>query len=194
MTWVLTQMYRHEEVIRKSRFAALAAAVDTPAQALDVVAEHAISTATHNCWAYRIGSSYRFHDDGEPAGTAGRPILQAIDGQECDRVVVLVVRWFGGVKLGAGGLVRAYGNTAAQCLRDADKTLWIAQAQLNCYCGFADMARVQARLPAFNVTVEQASFDAQGVHWQLRLPQSQRDAFVQAFTGWTRGQGAISPA
>ena len=63
--------------------------------------------ATHNCWAYKIGQEYRFNDDGEPGGTAGRPILQAIEGQGMDRVAVLVVRWFGGVKLGAGGLVRA---------------------------------------------------------------------------------------
>jgi putative IMPACT (imprinted ancient) family translation regulator len=61
----------------------------------------------------------RFNDDGEPAGTAGRPILQAIEGQGMDRVVVVVKRWYGGIKLGAGGLMRAYGGTAAECLRRA---------------------------------------------------------------------------
>jgi len=193
MTWVLTGSHRFEETIKKSRFEALATPVDTPEQALDVIAAHAVATATHNCWAWRIGQHYRFHDDGEPAGTAGRPILQAIDGQDCDRVVVLVVRWFGGVKLGAGGLARAYGGAAAQCLREAEKQLWIVQAQLACRCDFADVARVQSRLPAFNATVEQESFDARGVHWHLRLPQAQMQAFMQAFTGWTRGQGSINP-
>src|SRR3546814_18000784 len=78
-----------------------------------------VPDATHNCWAWRIGDDYRSNDDGEPAGTAGRPILAAIDGQGMDRVVVVVTRWFGGIKLGAGGLVRAYGGTAAECLRRA---------------------------------------------------------------------------
>src|SRR3546814_12008083 len=70
---------------------------------------------------FRSGSQYRFNDDGEPGGTAVRPILQAIEGQSCDRVAVLVLRWFGGIKLGPGGLIRAYGGAAAQCLRLADK-------------------------------------------------------------------------
>jgi hypothetical protein len=77
--------------------------------------------ATHNCWAWRIGGDYRSSDDGEPAGTAGRPILAAIDGQGFDRVMVVVTRWFGGIKLGAGGLVRAYGGAAAECLRTAPR-------------------------------------------------------------------------
>jgi len=193
MSWILTRAQRFEETIKKSRFAALAAPVDTPAEALDVIAAHSVTTATHNCWAYRIGQHYRFHDDGEPAGTAGRPILQAMDGQDCDRVVVLVVRWFGGVKLGAGGLMRAYGGAAAQCLRQADKAPWIAHLQLACRCDFADVARVQSRLPAFNATVVQETFDARGVHWHVSLPQTQAQAFMQAFTDWTRGQGSINP-
>ena len=73
--------------------------------------------ATHHCWAYRIGPAYRFGDDGEPGGTAGAPILRAIEGQGVDRVMVVVVRFYGGVKLGTGGLARAYGGTAAECLR-----------------------------------------------------------------------------
>ena len=96
--------------------------------------------ATHNCWAYKIGQEYRFNDDGEPGGTAGRPILQAIEGQGMDRVAVLVVRWFGGVKLGAGGLVRAYGGCAANCgrangPRSSIWPRWAASAALpSCPC------------------------------------------------------------
>src|SRR3546814_3379804 len=70
--------------------------------ALQALAEVSVPDATHNCWAWRIGDDYRSNDDGEPAGTAGRPILAAIDGQGMDRVVVVVTRWFGGLKLGAG--------------------------------------------------------------------------------------------
>ena len=103
--------------IRKSRFLANAAPVDEPEQALAFLADIGDPLATHNCWAYRIGQQYRFSDDGEPGGTAGRPILQAIEGQGFDRVIVVVTRWYGGIKLGVGGLARAYGGCAAECLR-----------------------------------------------------------------------------
>ncbi len=98
---------RHEQEIKKSRFLAQAAPVDTPEQALAFVQAMSDPAATHNCWAYRIGQAYRFNDDGEPGGTAGRPILQAIEGQGIDCAVVVVTRWYGGIKLGAGGLARA---------------------------------------------------------------------------------------
>lgn len=109
-----------EESIKKSRFLALAAACDSTDGALAFVDEVKDPEATHNCWAYRIGSLYRFSDDGEPGGTAGRPILAAIDGQKLDHTVVVVTRYFGGIKLGAGGLVRAYGGVASNCLRLAE--------------------------------------------------------------------------
>ncbi|KFA18047.1 hypothetical protein KWU_0120105, partial [Xanthomonas vasicola pv. musacearum NCPPB 4394] len=103
----------HSLDIKHSRFLAHAAALDTPAHALEIVQRVSVPDATHNCWAYRFGQDYRSSDDGEPSGTAGRPILAAIDGQGFDRIVVVVTRWYGGIKLGAGGLVRAYGGTAA---------------------------------------------------------------------------------
>ncbi|MEO7916289.1 MAG: YigZ family protein, partial [Dokdonella sp.] len=103
--------------IRKSRFVARAAAIDTVAAAIAFIESASAADAGHNCWAYRIGDDYRFNDDGEPGGTAGRPILAAIEGQGLDGVAVVVSRWFGGIKLGAGGLMRAYGRCAAECLR-----------------------------------------------------------------------------
>ena len=93
--------------VKHSRFLAQAGPVDSAEAAHAFMATVADPTATHNCWAWRVGDQYRSSDDGEPAGTAGRPILAAIDGQGYDRVAVVVTRWFGGIKLGAGGLVRA---------------------------------------------------------------------------------------
>ena len=81
----------HAVEIKHSRFIAHAAPVASPQAALDFVAAVSDPAATHNCWAYRVGAQYRFSDDGEPAGTAGRPILAAIDGQGYDRVAVVVV-------------------------------------------------------------------------------------------------------
>lgn len=191
MAYVLTQLSRYQEDIKKSRFEVWAGPVSSPEAALAFVAEHAVPTATHNCWAYRIGQAYRFFDDGEPGGTAGRPILQAIEGQDCDQVVVLVIRWFGGIKLGSGGLMRAYGGVAAQCLRQADKQLLVPSVSVVCHCGFADIALVQSRLPGFEATITQETFDEHGVQWQLSLPEAQARDFARAFIDWTSGQGRI---
>lgn len=185
----LTGQASYEEDIRKSRFLVFARPIGSAQQAMDFFAELSVPDATHNCWAYRLGDVYRFNDDGEPGGTAGRPILQAIDGQQCDRVAVLVVRWFGGIKLGPGGLVRAYGGTAAQCLRLADKTPLIDEVSVRCRCAFADMALVRSRMAGFDARVTHEDFDDQGAIWRLDMPRDRADEFLQAFTNLTRGQG-----
>ena len=114
MNLTLADKVVYEEEIQKSRFIAKAAPVASEEEALAFLAENREPEATHNGYAYKIGLLYRFSDDGEPSGTAGKPILHAIEAQGLDRVAVLVVRYFGGVKLGAGGLVRAYGGVAAE--------------------------------------------------------------------------------
>jgi uncharacterized YigZ family protein len=163
---------RHAEEIRKSRFLAQAAPVTSTAQAQAFLREASDRTATHNCWAWRIGAEYRFNDDGEPGGTAGRPILQAIEGQGIDRVMVVVTRWYGGIKLGAGGLVRAYGGTAAECLRRAAQVPIVAMARLGLQCAFADMALLAARLRELGAQIEREDFGATGVTLELCLPAS----------------------
>ena len=145
MSLRLTAAAEYREEIRKSRFIALAAAADTPEQARDFIAAHSEPAASHNCWAWKIGNQYRFSDDGEPGGTAGRPILAAIEGQDCDQVVVLVIRWYGGIQLGTGGLARAYGGSAARCLQDADKQLLVARESLSCHLPFDCQAALYAR-------------------------------------------------
>ncbi len=109
-----------EVVIKRSRFVAHAAHVDSQADTLDFFESVADPAATHNCWAWRLDYQYRFNDDGEPASTAGRPILSAIEGKELDNVMVVVIRYFGGIKLGIGGLVRAYSTSASKCLDRAE--------------------------------------------------------------------------
>lgn len=169
----LVAAFQHSVDIKKSRFLAQAAPVETSQQALAYVQRVSDPSATHNCWAYRIGQDYRFNDDGEPGGTAGRPILQAIEGQGIDRAVVVVTRWYGGIKLGAGGLARAYGGTAAECLRLAERVPIVMMARLGVHCDFADLALMKARLKEIGTEFEQENFDATGVTLQLRLPQDQ---------------------
>jgi len=191
MLYTLEGLHTHEEEIKKSRFLAMAGPAGSIQEALDFIATHSVASATHNCWAYRVADAYRFNDDGEPGGTAGRPILMAIDGQQCDQTVVLVVRWFGGVKLGSGGLVRAYGGAAAQCLRLAPKAPIVAHTMLACRCPFGDMALIRSKFAGLDVTVAAEDFDAEGVAWQLALPSGRAHAFMELFTDLTRGRGEI---
>lgn len=170
---------RHVEEIRKSRFLAQAALVSSGEQALAFLQQAGDPAATHNCWAYRIGTGYRFSDDGEPGGTAGRPILQAIGGQGVDRVMVVVTRWYGGIKLGAGGLARAYGGTAAECLRLAERVPIVAMARLSTHCAFADLALLSARLREHGAQIEGEDFDSGGVSLQWSIAED-RVAATQA--------------
>jgi uncharacterized YigZ family protein len=182
---------RHVEEIKKSRFLAQAAPVESPEQALAFVRQVSDPSATHNCWAYRIGQDYRFNDDGEPGGTAGRPILQAIEGQGIDRAVVVVTRWFGGVKLGAGGLVRAYGGAAAECLRTAVRVPIVAMAKLGMRCGFAELPLLKARLKDAGARVDEERFDAEGVELVVSLPEELVEEVRGRVVDMTRGRGEV---
>jgi len=188
---VLVAACRHVQDIRKSRFLAQAAPVQTVEQAMEFLREVADPAATHNCWAYRIGQDYRFNDDGEPGGTAGRPILQAIESAGVDRVMVVVTRWYGGIKLGAGGLVRAYGGTAAECLRLAERVPLVAMARLAVHCAFADLALLKARCPAWHARIERETFDAEGATLELELPADRLDEACARVVDLTRGQGRV---
>jgi len=192
MSYTLIGTVQYEELIKKSRFLALAAPVQSAAEAMAFFAAHHVPDATHNCWAYRIGQEYRFNDDGEPGGTAGRPMLQAIEGQQCDRVAVLIIRWFGGIKLGSGGLVRAYGGVAAQCLRLAEKVEIVEEAMLECACPFADVALLQSRFAAQGVRVVEESFDATGANWLLAVPRERAAEVAAWVVDLTRGQACCS--
>ncbi len=159
--------------VRHSRFLAQAAPVDAPASAASFIARAADPAATHNCWAWRVGQDYRSSDDGEPAGTAGRPILAAIDGQGYDRVAVVVTRWFGGIKLGAGGLARAYGGAAAECLRLAPRQPLVAMVELSLECPFEDLGAVHAALPVHAAEKTAEAFHPGGARLSLRMPATE---------------------
>ncbi|MCH5156285.1 MAG: YigZ family protein [Clostridiales bacterium] len=112
-----------EIVIEKSRFIASAIHVDNVEQAVEYVnaKRKKYFDATHNCYAYIAGDKAKFSDDGEPQGTAGLPMYECIKNNELDFVCVVVTRYFGGIKLGAGGLVRAYSGACAEVLKQCDR-------------------------------------------------------------------------
>jgi len=180
-----------QQEIRKSRFLALAAPVEDADAALAFIAQAGTRDATHNCWAYRIGTQYRFNDDGEPGGSAGRPILLAIEGQGVDRVAVVVTRWFGGIKLGVGGLARAYGGCAAECLRLAPKVALIAQVSVRVDCDFALAPLLHARLREFGASKRDETHSAEGVRLDVDLPAANTDAFAAFVREASRGRARV---
>jgi uncharacterized YigZ family protein len=190
--FVLVGEARAHADIRKSRFAARAAPVESVDDALAFLARVRESDASHNGWAYRIGSEYRFNDDGEPGGTAGKPILQAIDGQRLDRVGVVVARWFGGIKLGAGGLVRAYGGTAAECLRLAEKRALIARVALRVSLDFAAAGVVRTRLGDFDAVKREERTAIDGVEMLVDVAVDGTEAFERFVGDATRGRGIVA--
>ncbi len=156
-----------EVEIKKSRFIARCVPISSPEEAQSAIARLRCDDATHNCWAWRIGDVYRFNDDGEPGGSAGRPILAAIDGQNVDGVLALVVRYFGGIKLGVGGLVRAYGNTVAQCLRSAEKKERIERINLKFVVDFSDTYAVYGLITQKKLVKTGEDYTASGVQFEL---------------------------
>ena len=170
MSDTLAARAAHTLEVKHSRFIVHAAPVQTPEAALAFLDEVADPAATHNCWAYRIGNQYRSSDDGEPAGTAGRPILAAIDSQGYDQVMAVVTRWYGGINLGAGGLVRAYGGAVAECLRTASRRPLIAYTELAITYPFEATGSVHATLGQFGAEKLAEDFLAEGANLRLRLP------------------------
>lgn len=188
MTDTLATTATHLLEVKHSRFIAQAAPATSPQAALAFLAQVADPDATHNCWAYRIGAEYRSSDDGEPASTAGRPILAAIEGQGYDQVVVVVTRWYGGIKLGAGGLVRAYGGAAAECLRTAERRLLVEMRELRFGCAFDDLGSVHAALPAFAAEKLAEDFDETGAVLRIGLPADRVDALKTHLRDATRNR------
>jgi putative IMPACT (imprinted ancient) family translation regulator len=168
----------HVLEVKHSRFIVRAALVTAPEMALAFLSQVAHPAATHNCWAYRIGGEYRSSDDGEPAGTAGRPILAAVEGQGYDQVMVVVTRWFGGVKLGA----------AAECLRLAGRRPLIAMCELAIACPFEDLGHVHSALSLHQAEKLSESFDESGARLQLQMPGSRMDALKSHLRDATRNR------
>ncbi|MGB4858460.1 MAG: YigZ family protein [Dokdonella sp.] len=179
--------------IRKSRFFVQVAPVHEVDAAMAFIEQHSIADAGHNCWAYRIGNDYRFNDDGEPGGTAGRPILAAIEGQCLDGVVAIVSRWFGGIKLGAGGLMRAYGGSAAECLRNAPRIVLFDRVELRIHCEFAALPIVLAHLDDFDASAGEPEFDSEGAILSIHVPELRREAFEAYLADLTRGRALVEP-
>jgi len=183
----------YEEEIKKSRFFARAAPVATVEEAMDFLGEISEAKATHNCWAYRVGEEYRFSDDGEPAGTAGRPIHGAIERLSLDGVMVVVTRYFGGIKLGAGGLARAYGGVAASCLRAARTREVRSFVTLDIEHRFEHIGQVQALVDRHDAQRLGETYTEEGVVLTVRLDGTAAEPCEEAIREATRGSAKVEP-
>ena len=188
MPSTLVDLCEYREEIRKSRFITLAAPITNAQQAQDFIEQHSDLNASHNCWAWKHGDQYRSSDDGEPGGTAGRPILSAIEAQDCDQVVVLVIRWYGGIQLGTGGLARAYGGGANKCLQGAEKLRLISRVALDCSCNFSELALIKLRVAESGGLLINETFTANGVDLQLALAEEQIAPLQQQLASISRGR------
>ncbi len=177
--------------IKKSRFIAHAFPVSNVEYATSVIESARDPEARHNCWAYKIGDVYRFFDDGEPGGTAGRPILTAIEKQNFDKCLVVVIRFFGGIKLGAGGLSRAYSGVTAECLRTAPSKEIVTKVNLEFCVPFERIGDVYGLLKNNCVEKQNERFSSDGVYLLVTLDQSIEDAFTTALMEATRGIARI---
>ncbi|MDO5288656.1 MAG: YigZ family protein [Pseudomonadota bacterium] len=180
---------QHELVVKKSRFIACVQPVAGRAEAVQEVArlrrEH--PGAAHVCWALMAGGDSAAVDDGEPGGTAGRPMLEVLRHQRLDGVLATVVRYFGGVKLGAGGLVRAYTDAVAQALLHAEKTPLQTLLPLHLSVPYPQEGLVRRLLAQHGVAPPEVTH-GERVALRFRVGQAQAAALQQALDDATQGQ------
>lgn len=189
MPYSLAAPAQHALVINKSRFLACVEPVEGRAQAQARVAqlrcEH--PDAAHVCWALLAGGQSAANDDGEPAGTAGRPMLDVLRHQDLQGVLATVVRYFGGVKLGAGGLVRAYTGAVAQALLQAHKIPLVQRRLLACSLPYAMEGLVRRELELARAELLQVAHDSQVV-LRFALPEPEAAVLMQRLAEAGRGQ------
>ena len=178
--------------IRGSRFLATVrgAASEQDVDAFLAEMRGTFSDATHNCYAWRLGlgrDHMRSSDDGEPSGTAGRPILQEIDGRGLTNVVVVVTRYYGGTKLGTGGLIRAYGEAAAAVLDAAGVEERPIVQRLQLAYGYEETGAVKGVFNSYGLSADSADYGAR-VQLSVDVPVEQVDEVRQALMDGTHGR------
>ncbi|WP_426451124.1 YigZ family protein [Paenibacillus sp. S-38] len=184
-----------EIVIKKSRFIGFAKPVSTEEEAVAFIEgikkEH--WNATHNCSAYMIGERdeiQKASDDGEPSGTAGKPILEVIKNQGLKNVVVVVTRYFGGIMLGAGGLIRAYTDGAVAGLAAAEQVYQVLHREVRVEIDYTWLGKVENELRGRGTLLGETTF-ADKVTLLCLPRETEADSFIAWMTDLTQGQSLI---
>lgn len=182
-----------EYTVNRSRFIGRCFPVESEEAALcllgDIRKKH--WDATHNCFAYRIGenAAARFSDDGEPGGTAGKPIMDVLTGRELTNVLCVVTRYFGGILLGAGGLVRAYSKSAAEAVAKAGVVSYLPGTILDIPMGYSRYGTLEGFIRA-NAEVRNVAF-AQNVVVTVAVEDTNLLKFMKEVT--ERSDGRCTP-
>jgi uncharacterized YigZ family protein len=184
---------RIEEKLKGSKFIASAQPVDTEEKAVAFIGEikKEFHDATHNCFAWKLGvgrrQKFRYNDNGEPAGTAGQPILKSINSAGVSNVCVVVSRYFGGTKLGTGGLMRAYGRMAYELLRscEADKKYTSSTVTFTVEFDFVNVAH--SVINSFSSELKDSRYDERAT-FEVEVRESKLKAFRDKLTEATNGQ------
>ncbi|MDB4877869.1 MAG: hypothetical protein JWM41_4315 [Gemmatimonadetes bacterium] len=191
------QRHRVEQTIDRSRFICTLQHVATSEDAQAFIRElnAEFPDATHNCWAYvagppgdtnRVGMS----DDGEPHGTAGRPMLTVLLHSGVGEIAAVVTRYYGGTKLGTGGLVKAYGGVVQLTLETLPRGEHVDYVELTVTFGYPSITVIQQLLSGLEAEVVSQEYDV-GVCYRLRVPRPRLPAFRAALADATRGEAAI---
>ncbi|MGD9402166.1 MAG: YigZ family protein [bacterium] len=191
------EAYRTEEMIKRSRFIATVAHASTEEDAKAFISgvRDEFADATHNCWAYvsgppgdtaRVGMS----DDGEPHGTAGRPMLTVLLHSDIGEVVAVVTRYYGGTKLGTGGLVRAYSGSVKNALAGLSTQEKRDLVILTVGFDYSKIAAVKQLIVSFDSEVIEEHYEAD-VSFKVELPRDNEGSFILAIKDVTGGKGVI---
>ena len=181
-----------EEVIQKSRFIGQSMPVDSEEAALQFIQgiRQGAKDATHHCYAYVVGTNsgtMRYSDDGEPGGTAGLPMMETIRQLQLVNVAVVVTRYFGGVLLGAGGLVRAYRSSCLSCLKAGGIVVMQPTKSLLCEVQYPLWDRVRHQLQSLPVQTDQVAFTS-SVNFTLLCRSADLDRVIEKLISLTDGQ------
>ncbi|HHY56090.1 MAG TPA: YigZ family protein [Chloroflexi bacterium] len=193
-------VHRVEEEIKRSRFITTLAPAPTPDAARAFIADMRAEfpDATHNCWAYVVGppgstSQIGLSDDGEPHGSAGRPMLTVLLHAGVGDIVAVVTRYFGGTLLGVGGLVRAYSGGVQLALATLPTVERVPTVMLDVVVDYAAVTPLLRLAPNYEAIIIAQDFGLDATY-RLRLPLSQVDAFQTALTDMTHGQALVEIA
>ncbi|ADC47167.1 hypothetical protein mru_1317 [Methanobrevibacter ruminantium M1] len=153
--------------IKKSQFICRLFPAQTEKEAKDIIKEisEEYKDATHNCTAYVVSDGEGYDDNGEPGGTAGRPMLNVLKKNEINNVVAIVTRYFGGIKLGAGGLVRAYSKSVLECLAIAEIVEMELYELFRFTFEYQDIKAIDAEVRAKNLAVIEKQYEAQVIYF-----------------------------
>lgn len=185
-----------EIVIQKSRFLTYVKRTETEEEAIDFINEikKMHHTATHNCSAYLIGEHddiQKANDDGEPSGTAGVPMLEVLKKQELKDTTVVVTRYFGGIKLGSGGLIRAYGRATTEGIAATGTVERKLHHLMRVAIDYTWLGKVENEVRQSPYPLKEITY-TEGVELYLYVPIAEETSFVEWMTELTSGQSNIS--